>query len=192
VMLIAVLLWFKVFNLTFNDDKLLFLLGKLSPKISLLVSSALRFLPLFKRQAEKLSATQKAMGLFAENTWTDKLRSAMRVYSALITWALENAIDTGSSMKARGYGLKGRSNFSNFTFRASDAVLTAVISAADAIIIAVMAVGELSFTFYPEISAKDISVYGILAIIAFFALSLLPFIIEVKGDFSWKYYRSKI
>ncbi|MBQ8558755.1 MAG: energy-coupling factor transporter transmembrane protein EcfT [Tyzzerella sp.] len=192
IMLVAVMYWFKCFNKIMTEDKLLFLFGKISPKISLLLSSALRFIPLLKIQAARIRQSQKAMGLFASEAWTDKLRGSMRVYSALITWALENAIDTGSSMKARGYGLKGRSHYSIFTFRKSDALLMAAIMAMDAIIVMVMATGQLDFSFYPTISATTMTIYNFLAMITFAVLVLLPFILEVKEGLQWKYYRSKI
>lgn len=192
VMLIAVMYWFKCFNLIMSEDKLLYLFGKLSPKISLLLSLILRFIPLFKIQSAKIRQTQKAMGLFATDTWTDKLRGTVRVYSSLVTWAFENAVDTGSSMKARGYGLKGRSHYSLYRFGKSDAVLLAIIILLDVIAICVMAMGYLDFTFYPEISAAPINFYNLSAIVAFALLSFLPFVLEVKEGLLWKYYRSKI
>jgi len=183
VMLIAVMYWFKCFSLVMTEDKLLFLFGKISPKISLLISSALRFVPLLKTQAAKIQQSQKAMGLYASDVWTDKLRGTVRVYSALITWALENAIDTGSSMKARGYGLKGRSHYSLYTFRKSDFLFLVMIVVLDIIIITIMSSGQLEFSFYPSLSVAPITINNFLAIVAFAILSLMPFIIEVKTNY---------
>ncbi len=67
---------------------------------------AVRFIPLFRRQAERVSLSQKAMGLYAGDNYMDKARGAARVFSILLTWSLENAIDTAASMRARGYGIK--------------------------------------------------------------------------------------
>lgn len=191
-MLISILYWFKCFNLVLTGDKLLFLFGKLSPKISLLISSVLRFIPLFKIQSAKIRQTQKAMGLYATDTWSDKLKGMVREYSSLMTWALENAIDTGSSMKARGYGLKGRSHYALYHFKKSDVILLAIILSTDAIIVAVMARGYLDFSFYPEISSITFNIYSISAVIAYALLSFLPLIIEAKEGLRWKYYISKI
>lgn len=191
-MLIAVIYWFKCFNAVMTADKLMFLFGKVSPKIALLLSSALRFIPMFKTQAEKIRQSQRAMGLYASESWTDKIKGAVRVYSSLIAWALENAIDTGASMKARGYDLKGRSHYSLFKFRKSDALFAAVVACLDLVVILAMAAGHLDFTFYPEVSYSSGSVYQISAVAAFSLLCLLPFMTEVKEGLQWKYYRSKI
>ncbi len=40
--------------------------------------------------------------------------------SILVTWALENAIDTADSMKDRGYVLPGRTAFSIYRFDRRD------------------------------------------------------------------------
>lgn len=191
-MLIAVMGWFRCFNRVMTGDKLLFLLGRVSPKIALVVSSSLRFVPLFKAQADKIRQTQTAMGRFATDNWWDKLRGTAGVYSALITWSLEKAVDTGSSMKARGYGLKGRSRFALFRFTRGDGVLLGLIAVLDAIVVSAIAVGGLDFAFYPALSDISVGAQNLPAIIAFGALSFLPCILEAKETIQWIYYRSSI
>lgn len=192
VMLIGVMYWFKCFNCIMTSDKLLFLFGKVSPKISLVISSALRFIPLFKVQGKNIRNGQKAMGLFASDSWTDKLRGNMRVYSSLVTWSLENAIDTGASMKARGYGLKGRSHFALFRFTYRDAVLLALIAIIDVVVICFMSGGKLEFSFYPTLLRFELEMDTLISYVAFALLSFMPFAVQVKEDILWKYYRSKI
>ncbi len=192
VMLLAALYWFRCLSAVMTEDKWLFLFGRISPKLSLLLSSALRFIPLLKEQAGRIRQAQTAMSLYATDTWTDKLKGTVRVYSALITWALENAIDTGSVMKARGYGLPGRSHYSLYTFRRADAGLLLLIATLDAVVIAAMASDRTAFAFYPALTAAPLSAMSVAAVAAFAALSLLPCILEVKEGLQWTYYRSKI
>lgn len=192
VMLIGVAYWFKCFNCIMTSDKLLFLFGKVSPKISLVISSALRFIPLFKAQGKNIRNGQKTMGLFVSDSWTDKLRGNMRVYSSLVTWSLENAIDTGASMKARGYGLKGRSHFALFRFTYRDTVMLVLIAILDAVVIYFMVMGKLEFSFYPKLSRFELDMDTLISYVAFALLSFMPFAVQVKEDILWKYYRSKI
>ena len=185
VTLLSAVVWFRCFNIIMTSDKLLFLFGRLSPKIALLLSSALRFVPLFGEQARKIRAAQRTMGLYASDSLTDRLCSALRVYSALITWALENAVDTGSSMK-------GRTSFSLFRFGKRDLALTLAVAAADAAVIAASAFGRLDFSYYPRIAAGETDIFTAAAIAAFALLSFLPFISEVKEEVRWRYCISKI
>ena len=192
LMLVAVLIWFRCFNLVITDDKWLYLTAKISPKISLLLSSALRFVPLLKEQSKKIKNAQKAMGLYSSESWFDKLKSVLRVYSALIGWSLEKAVDTGASMKARGYGLKGRTNYSLYKFNKFDLLMLCVILCLDSAVIALIEISEMSFSFYPFIEVSRFGVYQISAVVLFAVMCFLPFILSVKEGVKWKYLKSKI
>lgn len=192
LMLITVIVWFKGVNMVLTEEKLLFLFGCFSQKFALLISMALRFIPLLKEQAEKIEQTQKSLGLFSGEAWMSRLRGKVRVYSALITWALENAVDMGASMKARGYGLKGRSRYFVYRFTVADGVLLVCILFLDVLIGSALLSGKLFFAFYPQISSFRLEGHSIVAMAAYGGLSFLPFILEGKEDLQWKYYRSKI
>ena len=192
VMIIGVMLWCKCYSEIMTSDKFLYLFGKVIPKLSLVLSMALRFIPMFKRQMHKVSRAQKAMGLYTSKSFTGKLRGHMRVLFAMVSWSLENAMETSASMKARGYGMKGRTNFSLFRFYANDAVLLAVCILLLGITITGAAMRETVFYYYPRISEINVSPCAIAVYAAFGVLSFLPFAIEVKEALVWKYYISKI
>lgn len=185
-MLVAVLYWFKCWNHIMTSDKLLFLFGRALPKLSLLLSMALRFVPLFKAQFKKIHQTQKAMGLYAGNSYTDRLRSVVRVFSAMLTWALENAVDTGDSMKARGYGLRGRSHFALFRFTARDGLLLGAALLLLSLVLPGMAAGETAFLFYPRVTPLRLTPFALLSYIAYGVLAFLPFLLELLENIRWK------
>ncbi len=192
VMLIGVILWCKCYSEIMTSDKFLYLFGKAIPKLSLVLSMALRFIPMFKRQMHRVNRAQKAMGLYSSKSFTDKIRSHMRVFMAMISWSLENSIETSASMKARGYGLKGRTNFSLFHFYSGDAILLATCVLMLGITVSGVAMNETVFYYYPRINGLDLSAYAIVVYTAFGILSFIPFITEVKEALVWKYYISKI
>ncbi len=192
VMVIGVMMWCKCYSEIMTSDKFLYLFGKLVPKLSLILSMTLRFIPMFKRQMHKVSCAQKAMGLYSSKSFVYKIRSGMRVFMAMISWSLENSIETAASMKARGYGIKGRTSFSLFRFYAGDGILLTVCILLLGITVAGTAMGETSFYYYPQISQLNLSPYAITVYAAFSLLSFLPFIIEAKEALVWKYYISKI
>lgn len=53
LMLMAVIYWCKCYSLIMTTDKFLYLFGKAIPKLSLVLSMALRFIPLFKKSYMK-------------------------------------------------------------------------------------------------------------------------------------------
>lgn len=192
VMVTGVMMWCKCYSQIMTSDKFLYLFGRVIPKLSLILSMALRFIPMFKRQMHKVNRAQKAMGLYSSKSFTDKIRSAMRVFMAMISWALENSMETSASMKARGYGMKGRTNFSLFRFYTGDGILLAVCIILLGITVSGTAAGETVFYYYPRISELNLSPCAVTVYTSFGILSFLPFIIEVKESLVWKYYISKI
>lgn len=192
VMVVAVMLWCKSYSHTMTSDKFIYLFGHIIPKLSLVLSMALRYVPMLKRQSHKVNRAQKAMGLYTSKSYFDRVRSALRVFSVLIGWSLENAVETGKSMKARGYGLKGRTNYSNFQFKKSDAILLVVNIVLLILTVVGVASGRLDFAYYPKITQLQFSIVAITSYLSFALLAYLPFFIEVEEVVRWKYYRSKI
>ena len=175
-----------------TSDKLLYLFGKVIPRLGLVLSMALRFIPMFLRQMKKVRSAQKTMGLYSSRGIVDKLRSQGRVFIAMISWSLENSMETASSMKARGYGRGKRTDFSLFRFTPRDGILLAVSASLIGITVAGMATRVTAFSFYPRISTLELSPFSTAVYIAFGALSLLPVALEVREAILWTYYRSKI
>lgn len=192
VMVVAVMFWCKCYHEIMTSDKFLYLFGRIIPKLSLVLSMALRFVPMFKRQMHKVSQAQKAMGLYSSKSYVDRIRGGMRVFMAMIAWSLENAMETSASMKARGYGIKGRSNFSLFRFTANDTVLLCVCVLLLTVTLFGIGSGVTDFSYYPRISEIQMTAPAVTVYSAFTALAFLPFIIEVKESLKWNYYISKI
>ena len=188
----AVMLACKGFSRVMESDKLLALFGKASPKLAAVLSMALRFIPLFKRKWGEICDVQKAMGYFREESRFSRLASYARVFSALVSWALENAADTAASMCARGFELEGKKSFSLFRFTKNDGALIAATALLSATVLAGFALGKAEFYFYPRISELSADVFSLITYASFSMLSLLPFIFEVKEALKWRYLRSKI
>lgn len=190
VMIVSVLYWFRTFSQIMTSDKLLYVFGALSPKLALILSMALRYVPLFGSQYKKVKQTQKALGLYKEDNIVDSFRGGLRVFSVMITWALENGIVTADSMTARGYGVGRRSRFSIFKFRKEDVLLLAL----SILLCGLTLFGThgVDFVYYPAIIIPEITQRGFIGYLAYGILVILPAIIEAKEALKWKYLKSKI
>lgn len=188
----AVLLWCRCWSRIMTSEKLLYLFGRVIPKLSLVLSMALRYVPLLRRQAKKLERSQQVLGLYASDSYYDRLRSKLSVYSGLVGWSLENAVEVSRSMKARGYGLKGRTAYSNYHFTSRDAALLALIVCAAGLYLAVSALGYGGFTYYPALSGTDTRPFALVGYAAFAVLSFAPFLIEGRQTLQWNYSKSRI
>jgi len=189
-MITGTLYWFRSFSEIMTSDKLLCLFGALSPKLALLFSMALRYVPHFRRQSERVQASQRAMGLYKEDNLIDAARGGTRVFSILLTWALENGIVTADSMAARGYGLGRRSSYTIFLFRRRDLVFLLFIVLLTAATIA--GSFRLGYSYYPVFRVDIPDAWGSAGLAAYGLLALLPAIIEIKEAVRWRWYLSKI
>ncbi len=190
--LVAVMLWCQCYSRVMTSDKFLYLFGRLVPKLSLVLSMALRFIPQFTRQMRKVSRAQKAMGLYSGEGYMDRIKGAMGVFLSMMSWSLEGTMETSSSMRARGYGSKERTHFSVFRFQTRDGVMLAVIAGLLGITLVGTALGYTEFAFYPVMSPVPAGGVAMAVYLAFGSLCMLPFILEGKEALVWKYCVSKI
>lgn len=187
---VAVLYWFNSFSQIMTSDKLLYLFGALSPKLALTLSMALRYVPLFGNQIKKVQASQKALGLYKDDNIVDSFKGGVRIFSVMVTWALENGIVTADSMTARGYGICKRSRFSLFRFKAEDVLIICSVLLFSAL--AVYGISSAEFKFYPYIFFPKLTARLVVGYASYGAMILLPVIIGVKEELKWKYLKSKI
>lgn len=188
-MVTSVLYWFRTFAAIMTSDKLLCLFGALSPKMSLILSMAMRYVPLFGQQVQKVRQSQKALGLYREDNLIDAFRGGTRVFSVMVTWALENGVTTADSMVARGYGIGKRSRYSPFLWTAGDGVLIGLsLLLAGA---AAFAAHARNFTFYPGVTCAPLTAEILLGYASYGLLMLLPAILKGKEALKWHCLRSK-
>ena len=192
VKVIGVLFWFRSFSKLFTDDRLMYLFGTISPKISLILSMVLRSIPLFKKQSEDVQKMQRSLGLYREENAWDNIRGGLSVFSILVTWGLENGIITADSMSARGYGIGRRTFFSRFRFRRSDAVLIAVVLLFAGVAVWAIVSGVMDYDFYPSPTPWKWDALKVSALAAYAALAFLPAVLETGDRLKWKYLQSEI
>ena len=191
-MILAVLYWFRSFQQIMTSDKLLYVFGSALPKLTLILSIALRYIPLLRKQARRVLDAQKALGLFREENLLDRLRGELRIFSVLVSWALENGIITADSMCARGYGIGRRTRFALFRFHLRDGLLCAGCLLLSGCTIVGVACGALSCSFYPRFALPAPSALGCIAYVTYAILALFPALLEVEEKIRWKSLRLKI
>ncbi len=191
-MLASVLFQFSCYNAVMTSDKFIYLFGRVIPALSLVFSMTLRFVPRFAAQFRVVSAAQRGMGRdLKHGTLLQRVKNALTLLSAMTTWAFESAIDTADSMKARGYGLPGRSAYSIFTFKKRDlfALLTLLCLGSFVFIGAIC--GALQFRFFPFVKAA-VTPFGVAVTVAYLLLFGFPILLELWEVRKWNVSKSKL
>lgn len=193
VMIISVICWFSCYNEIMTSDKFIYLFGRIIPSLSLVLSMTLRFVPKFSAQLKTVINAQRCIGRDMSNgSIIQRAKHGISVMSIMVTWALENAVETADSMKSRGYGLPGRSAFSIFTFDKRDRRALFLIMALGIYTFAGNLTGGMYFRYFPSLKGNGFSIFSMSVFTAYFVLCIFPVVIEISEVRKWKAIKSKI
>lgn len=193
LMLVLVIEWFACYSEVVTSDKFVYLFGRIIPALSLVLSMTLRFIPKFASHLMQVKKAQKSIGRDTSNgTIIQRLRNGATILSIMITWSLENAIETADSMKSRGYGLPGRTAFSIYKFDTRDKYALIWIAFCGIYTIIGWRLKVFYFMYYPGIVAGRFTPFHITFYAVYLLLCLTPIIIDISEELTWKKLRSTI
>ena len=185
-MIVNVICWFGVYGNIMTSDKFIYLFGRVIPSLSLILSMTLTFVPLFAKQLKTVVNARKGMGIDSSTgSIKTRIKNGLTVLSVMITWALENAIDTADSMRSRGYGIPGRTAFSVFRFSERDiAAITAIVFLGLYVLVGSFA-GAAEILYFPYLKSVPFSLYSVSVYFAYGILCLIPIFIEIWEVIKW-------
>lgn len=190
-LLSATLLWFTCYNTVMTSDKFIYLFGRVIPALSLVLSMTMRFVPRFRTQLHTVAQAQKYMGRDTENgSLLRRTKNAMKVFSIMVTWSLESAIETADSMKSRGYGLPGRTAFSIYRLDDRDQAALWWLGALGGYILSMWGAGGFACRYFPTFRLAPRDGWSLSGLLAFGLLCLTPVIIDRREDRQWTRLRS--
>ena len=162
-MMFAAVIWFTCYNTVVTSDKFIYIFGRALPSIALIVSMTLSLIPRLIEQVKVIADSQRSIGLdWKSGSIKQRIRAGARILSILVSWALEDAVITADSMRARGYGQQHRSTFSIFRFGKRDAKMLAMILILFAADIFTYVSGRGTMEFYPAIVFRKIDFIDII------------------------------
>lgn len=212
MVVVSVILWFFTYNEVVTTDKFMYVFGKRLPAIALIISMALRFVPMYRIKLREISDVQQGIGRdYRQGNLVTRIKHAGSIVVILVSWGLENSIETSDSMRARGYGVSKRKAYSRFIWQTCDTVVFILIILIDIVLLAGDIFGVLSCSYNPQIiinSSVDfgttylinelnlkinpLNFWGYLTLFSYIALAFMPIIIDLKEDLKWHKLKSKI
>ena len=193
VMLASSMVWFLNFNRVMTSDKFIYLFGRVIPALSLVLSMTLRFIPKFKSQMGSVIEAQKMIGRdLSQGSLWQRIKIAVTVLSIMITWSLENAIETADSMKSRGYGLKGRTAFSIYRFDDRDKVALAYLLFCGIYLLTGTMANGFGFRYFPSIRCVETTPMTLSFQLVYFGACIMPVVLNSLEDRAWKAIHSNL
>ncbi len=181
----AMLIWFFIFYQVMTMDRVLGVIGKVMPHIALLITMILRFIPKYARHQKEVSRMNAKR---AGKSLKEKIKNGSKIFSITTTWALENSIYTADSMKARGFGVKKRTSYSNYRIDGQDIGILVWIIFLTGCVICMLYRETLYTYYYPYVVNKN----NIPAYILYALLCFTPVLFNIREGIRWHRLKSKI
>ena len=181
----CVMIWFSCVHSVFTTDKVVYLFGRISPRLSLFLAILLRLVPRIKKEARRINTAQKGIGRGAnQGNPFRRLQNSIRIFSMLITWTIDSLTTASESMQSRGSALRGRKAFSIYRFDNRDrAYVVALFGCLTAVLMAVL-LQQTDIIYDPRIMMTPITAMSYLFYAGYAVFCLMPMGLEV-----WTQYR---
>ncbi len=183
----AVLLWMSCVHKIFTSDKIVYLFGKISPRLSLFLAIILRMVPRIKLQAKRITLAQKAIGRgINQGNILQRLYNCIRIFSILITWLLESFVTSSNSMRSRGTQLRGRTAFSIYRFDNRDRSLVIAFFFCLTLMIMGHLLKQTYIAYDPKIIYTPITAVSVIFYLGYGVFCLLPMALQIAGEIHFK------
>lgn len=182
----SVMLWCLCLRFTMTSDRVIYLFGRVTPKLGLLLSMIMRFIPQLASQFRRVRSARRCLGRdINQGNIIRRTANFVRILSSVIGWSMEHSLITADSMKSRGYGLGRRTSYTIFRFERRDVILLFLTIFLSAAVICGCIGGVGDFFYFPAVSQVGAGALDILTYIAFALLCVFPFIIDLKEGRKW-------
>ena len=186
----GICMWFSCVFSVFTTDKVVYLFGKVSPRLSLFLAVALRMIPRIKKEAKRINMAQQGIGRGANqgNLW-QRFRNSLRIVSMLITWSIDSLTIASESMRSRGSSLRGRKAFSIYRFDNRDRLFVIGLFLCLTLTMMAMLLGQTDMVYDPKIIWTQVNP---LFCIGYGVLCLMPFGLELWTEYRFQKARGLI
>lgn len=181
----GVMIWFSCVYSVFTTDKVVYLFGKVSPRLSLFLAILLRMVPRIKKEAKKINTAQQGIGRGVnQGNILQRLGNSIRIFSMLITWTIDSLTMASESMRSRGSSLRGRKAFSIYRFDNRDRAYVVGNFACLTVIFMAVMLKQTDILYDPRIIMNPITPVSYLFYAGYAVFCLMPMGLEL-----WTQYR---
>lgn len=191
--LLNMLFAFVAFNLIITPAKFLYLLTPYVPRTAFILTVTLRFMPLLTRRLKAIMIVQTILGyIHPQANKRQMMREGMETLHTLITWSLEEALQTAKSMRARGYGIARRSSAVVYEMDRRDYVVMWLMIVTGIHILVGALYGVNQYEIYPNIPTLEWSYPIVVHLGCFLIFLLIPVVMNGKEWLHWRIIRSRM
>ena len=183
----GVMIWFSCVFSVFSADKVVYLFGRVSPRLSLFLAIGLRMVPRIKKEAGRIHTARRGIGRGAgQGNLYRRLGNCIRIFSMLITWTIESLTTASESMQSRGSTLRGRTAFSIYRFDNRDRAYVIALFACLTVTLMGVMLKQTDIIYDPRILMTPITSMSWLFYAGYAALCLMPLGLELWTEYRFR------
>ena len=189
----TVCMWCCCIFMLITADKIVYLFGRISPKLSLFISILLRTVPRVQVRAKRIEISSEGIGKgIVQGNLRHKFLHLLSLISILITWTMEDFVESSNSMKSRGYSLRGRTAFSIYRFDNRDRSLVIVFFWCLTVIGMGVLLNQTTMYFDPMLIMNPITSLSYVFYAVYALFLLLPMGLQIIGEYQFEKLRRSI
>lgn len=189
----AVIMWMSCVFAVISSDKIVYLFGRVSPRLSLFLSIMLRSVPRVKQMARKINTSRSGIGCgLGQGQVFRRFINAVHLISIMISWTMESFASSSESMKNRGYLLKGRTAFSIYRFDNRDRSFVVFVFVCLTFMMMAIMLNQVTILYDPEIIINRITVTSYIFYLVYAILLFSPMFLQISGEIKFKRCREGI
>ena len=193
VMAAALLMWLSCVHSVFTADKVVYLFGRVSPRLALFLAVLLRMVPRIKKEAGRINTAQKGIGLGANQGGViRRVRNWLRIFSMMISWTIEALGAASDSMRSRGSLLRGRRAFSIYRFDNRDRSYVVVMFFFITVTVAAVLLRQTEASFSPRIIIPPFTAMSYVFYLCWAVLCLMPMALELWTEYRFDQARKQM
>ena len=187
IAIIGVCIWMSCVYSVFSTDKMVYLFGRIRPRLSLFLAILLRMVPRIQKEARKIHTAQKGIGKgIGQGSLWQRVKNAVRIFSMLITWTIDSLMTASDSMRSRGSSLRSRTAFSIYRFDNRDRVFIIALFTFLTITLMAFILGMTDMPYNPRLIWKPVTPLTILFYAGYTVLCLMPLVLELWTEYQFK------
>lgn len=186
----GVMIWFSCVYSVFTTDKVVYLFGKVSPRLSLFLAILLRLVPRIKKEGQRINTAQKGIGRGTnQGNVFQRLVNAIRIFSMLISWTIGALKQASDSMRSRGSVLRGRTAFSIYRFDNRDRAYVIGLFACFTVTAMGYLLRQTRMIYDPRLMWTPITVMSYVFYLGYAVFCMMPMGLELWTE--WRFNRSR-
>lgn len=189
----SLVLWIYLIHRIITMDEVGYLLGRISPGVSLVFSIFLRMLSRITAQRNRIIEARSGIGKgVRQGRWWQWIYNRISIFSILLTWVLETLPAMADAMKSRGKELRGRSSYSLYLLDDRDRLQIVYLATMLVVTGMAHALGQTKAVYDPEIYIPQRLALTPWFHLAYAGLCLMPALLDVLTAWRFAYGRRNV